>query len=57
MQKHKGKKGLVEGEAKGMEKGKTEKALEIAKELKSLGMPLEQIIKATKLSIEEIKTI
>ena len=37
--------------------GKAEGKIEIAKELKTLGIPFEQISAATKLSIEEIKKI
>ncbi|MCL2040227.1 MAG: PD-(D/E)XK nuclease family transposase, partial [Bacteroidetes bacterium] len=45
--------GLIEGEAK----GKIEEKMKIAKELKALGIPFEQISLATKLSIEEIEKI
>ena len=52
------KEGLAEGEAIGIEKGRTEgerqKALEIAKNMKSLGLPTETIIQVTGLSKEEI---
>ena len=50
-------KGKVEGLAEGEAKGKIEKALEVAKNLKALGMSFEQISEITKLSIEEIKNI
>ncbi|MCL2510597.1 MAG: Rpn family recombination-promoting nuclease/putative transposase [Bacteroidales bacterium] len=50
-----------EGEAKGKAEGKAEgeklKTIEIAKELKSLGIPFDQISVATKLSIEKIEKI
>ena len=36
---------------------KVEKTIEIAKELKTLGIPFDQISIATKLSIEEIEKI
>jgi predicted transposase/invertase (TIGR01784 family) len=52
--KAKGKaEGLAEGEAKGLAEGK----LEIAKKLKSHGMPFDQISEITNLSIEEIEKI
>ncbi|MCL2040214.1 MAG: Rpn family recombination-promoting nuclease/putative transposase [Bacteroidetes bacterium] len=46
-----------EGLAEGKLEGKAEKALEIAKELKALGLSFEQISLATKLSMEEISKI
>ena len=49
--------GLAEGIEKGIEKGKIERNIEIAKELKSLGIPIEQIATATKLQIEDIKKL
>jgi predicted transposase/invertase (TIGR01784 family) len=49
--------GLIEGEAKGIAKGKLEEKLEIAKNLKNMGIPLEQIMKATSLTTEEIEKI
>ena len=50
-------KGLKEGIEKGLKKGMEKEKLEIAKELKKLGLPIEQISVATKLSIEEINKI
>lgn len=54
-------KGLAEGEKIGIEKGKAEgemnKAFEIAKNLKTIGLPLEQIIAATGLTKEEIEKL
>ncbi len=47
------KKGLAEGE----KKGKQEKAIEIAKNALSMGLNIEQIIKLTGLSEEEIKKL
>jgi predicted transposase/invertase (TIGR01784 family) len=44
-------------EAKGIEKGKHEEAVTIAKEMKNDGLPLAQISKFTKLSIEEIEKL
>ena len=41
----------------GLAEGKAEEKLEIAKNLKTIGVPLEQIIKATKLTKEEIETL
>lgn len=49
--------GLEKGMEKGMEKGKQDKKLEIAKKLKELKMPTEQIIEVTGLTEEEIKNI
>jgi len=46
-------KGFDEGMEKGIEKGK----MEIAKELKSLGIPIEQITIITKLTIEDIEKL
>jgi len=48
-------KGKVEGKAEGKAEGEKLKAIEIAKKLKTLGIPFEQISIATKLSIEEIE--
>ncbi len=44
-------------EAKGIEKGKHEEALTIARELKKEGLTIEFIAKTTKLSIEEIESL
>lgn len=46
-----------EGEQKGKAEGRTERGIEIAKNLKNLGMPTEQISQATGLSIDEIDTL
>ena len=43
------------GQARGREEGKLEAKLEIAKNLKAAGLPLEQIKAATGLSVEELK--
>ncbi len=40
-----------------LEKGKHENAMTIAKEMKKEGMPVAQISKFTKLSIEEIEKL
>jgi predicted transposase/invertase (TIGR01784 family) len=45
------------GLAKGLEEGEHKKALEIALEMKKEGMPLAQIAKFTKLSVEEIEAL
>lgn len=42
------------GLAKGLAKGKKDKAVEIAKKLIDMGMPIDAIMKATDLSREEI---
>ena len=41
----------------GFEKGKLEKAREIARTFKNMGLPLEDIAKGTSLSIEEIEKL
>ena len=51
------KAGLVEGEAIGLEKGAAQKQREIAKNLKDLGVGLNEIIKATGLSAEEVEKL
>jgi predicted transposase/invertase (TIGR01784 family) len=45
---------LREGRQEGIEKGSKEKAIGIAQNLKNFGMPIEQIVLATGLSLEEI---
>ena len=47
----------IEGEKNGIEKGEKNKSIEIAKNLKNLGLPLEQIAKATDLTIDEIQKL
>ena len=49
--------GLEKGIAEGLEKGRTERDIEIAKELKKDNMPIELIAKYTNLTIEEIEKI
>ena len=51
------RKGRAEGEAIGMEKGKKLEKLETARNLKSLGIPMEIIATATGLSIDEINSL
>lgn len=46
-----------EGKREGIKKGERKKQIEIAKELLKLGMSIENIQKATKLTIEEIKKL
>jgi predicted transposase/invertase (TIGR01784 family) len=46
-----------EGMIKGIEKGKLEEAIAIAREMKKDGLPLAQISKFTKLSAEEIEKL
>jgi len=48
-------KGKIEGLAEGMVAGETKGRTEIAKQLKSLGIPIEQIAIATNLSVAEIE--
>ena len=50
-------KGRAEGEAIGLEKGKKLEKLETARNLKSLGIPIETIATATGLSIDEINSL
>jgi predicted transposase/invertase (TIGR01784 family) len=49
--------GKAEGRAEGKAEGRVEEKVEIAKELKSLRVPFEQISVATKLSIAEIEKL
>ena len=49
--------GLEKGKAEGLAEGKAEGRLEIAKELKVLGISFDQISAATKLSMEEIEKL
>ena len=46
-----------EGIEEGIEKGKLEEAIAIARELKKEGLAIEFIAKTTKLSIEEIEKL
>ena len=49
--------GEVIGIKKGFEKGKKNEAIKIAKSLRSQNIPIEVVIKATGLSIEEIEML
>jgi predicted transposase/invertase (TIGR01784 family) len=49
--------GKVEGEREGEIKGRNQKALEIARNLIDIGMPVEKIVDATALSYEEIEIL
>ena len=49
--------GLEKGEAIGLEKGKKLEKLETARNLKSLGIPIETISTATGLSTDEINSL
>lgn len=51
------KEGLEEGMRKGMQKGMREKNLEIARNFKKLGLPVEQIARGTGLSPDEIAAL
>ena len=51
------KKGLEEGEKKGREEGSKEEREKIARSLKNMNLPVEQIILATGLTAEEIKQL
>ncbi len=50
-------KGLKRGLEKGLEKGRMEEKLEIARNMKSFGLPPDTIAKITGLSLEEIDQI
>ncbi len=50
-------KGLAEGEARGETKGRAEGKRETAKNLKAMGLSIEQIIFATGLSQKEIQCL
>ena len=49
--------GKAEGEAIGLTKGKAEEKTAIAKRLLSMGLSVQNIVKATTLSIEQIEAI
>lgn len=49
--------GIEKGEKKGIEKGEKQKAVEIAKNLKSMNFPISQVIAATGLSESEIEKL
>ena len=49
--------GIAEGMKQGMEKGMKQRSLEIARNLLSLGLPVDQITQATGLTEEEIKQL
>jgi len=49
--------GFEEGVQKGLQKGEQKKALEIARNLKSMGMTPEQIMNITHLSLAEIDSL
>ena len=50
-------KGIQEGIQEGIRKGQQEKALEIARSMKAMGMTSEQIMKVTGLSLAEIESL
>jgi predicted transposase/invertase (TIGR01784 family) len=47
--------GLEKGMAQGLSQGKTERNLEIAQKMKSMGLPIFQISESTGLSLETIE--
>lgn len=49
--------GMEKGRKEGMEKGRDERSLEIAHNLKNMGLPVENIIAATGLTAEDINTL
>ena len=49
--------GLAEGRAEGRKEGEHAKAIDIAKNLKNIGLPIEQIISATGLTEEIINSL
>ena len=48
---------FMEGEKKGRAEGRAEGRMDVAKQLKTMGFSVEDIAKATGLSIEEIKNL
>jgi predicted transposase/invertase (TIGR01784 family) len=55
--KHAREEGMQEGMVKGREEGMVKKALEIARNLKGMGVPGEQIAHTTGLSLEDIEQL
>ncbi|MDE6143192.1 MAG: hypothetical protein K2F94_03855, partial [Muribaculaceae bacterium] len=51
------KEGRKEGREEGRKEGREETLIEMARNLKSMGMPVDLIIKATGLSAESINTL
>ena len=51
------KEGRVEGRAEGEAKGRADSTFEIVQNLKQLGIPMDQISKATGLSVDEIERL
>lgn len=51
------KKGKVEGLEEGMAKGRDERSIEIARNLKDMGLPTDSIVSATGLTVEEINSL
>jgi len=49
--------GRKEGRHEGKQEGRHEEAIAIGREMKADGIPIEQIVKFTKLSIEDIKKL
>ena len=49
--------GIAEGKAIGLTKGKAEEKTAIAKRLLSMGLSVQDIVKATTLSIEQVEKI
>lgn len=49
--------GLEEGRAEGQAEGEKKKALDVAHNLKSMGLSVEMIVKATGLSVEEVEQL
>ena len=49
--------GHAEGRAEGLAEGEVKKAKEIAKNMKSMGVPIDTIMQCTQLSAEEIEKL
>ena len=49
--------GMEKGKAEGMEKGRDERSIEIARNLKRMGLPIADIAKATGLTAEDIVSL
>ena len=50
-------KGMLQGEIKGIEKGAYQTKLETAKNLLAMNFPIQNIVKATGLSIKEVEAL
>jgi predicted transposase/invertase (TIGR01784 family) len=51
------KRGVQKGLAEGVQKGRVEGRVEVAKNMIKIGLPLEQVAKATGLDLETVKSL